>query len=349
MPDSWRREAPALLAEARKLGASIPEKQRAAHIRSCRDDPAGIVPIIGAVPGWLKADDAVGDEVRRGDHLLRVCGDMWLVREYNPSTSRTVAWNGTEPLVRGDRLQWSDRGEMHDMIVEEVGRVAGPAAIGTEPLVRGDRLQWSDRGEMHDMIVEEVGRVAGPAAIGHLVLRPTAAAIAGRSNETLSLSGHEVAGLAGNVSCRRLAWPDERVRQRELERQYAFADTTYSLVCDGRVVVGDRIRWTMVRDAEALRDQLEGDTPQVEAVVESIAGNVRFPGEDQVTLKAIRSWGMGSPPEPGATIHQRMGSLFLRGCVRVPWQDEEKRAERVLQAEQEAQSLRRGRSRGLSM
>ena len=313
MPDSWRREAPALLAEARKLGASIPEKQRAAHIRSCRDDPAGIVPIIGAVPGWLTADDAVGDEVRRGDHLLRVCGDMWLVREYNPSTSRTVAWNGTEPLVRGDRLQWSDRGEMHDMIVEEVGRVAGPAAIG------------------------------------HLVLRPTAAAIAGRSNETLSLSGHEVAGLAGNVSCRRLAWPDERVRQRELERQYAFADTTYSLVCDGRVVVGDRIRWTMVRDAEALRDQLEGDTPQVEAVVESIAGNVRFPGEDQVTLKAIRSWGMGSPPEPGATIHQRMGSLFLRGCVRVPWQDEEKRAERVLQAEQEAQSLRRGRSRGLSM
>ena len=227
---------------------------------------------------------------------------MRCIREPHPSASRTVDWNGTEPLVRGGRLQWSDGGKMHDMIVEQVGHFAGPATID------------------------------------HLILRPVA--IAGRNNETLSLFRDDVARLAGNVSCRRLAWPDERVRQRELGRQYASADAAWSLVCDGRVVVGDRIRWTMVRD------QL-GDTPQVEAVVESIAGNARFPGMDQVTLKVIRSWGMESPPEPGTTIRQEMKSLFLRGCVRVPWQDEEKRAGMALQAEQEARS--RGRSRGLSM
>ena len=106
------------------------------------------------------------------------------------------------------------------------------------------------------------------------------------------------------------------------------------------VFAGDRIRWMMVRD------QL-GDTPQAEAVVESIAGNVRFPGMDQVMLKVIRSWGMESPPEPDTTIRQGMIGLFLRGCVRVPWHDEEKRTERVLQAEQEART--RGQSQGLSM
>ena len=302
LPDSWRREAQALLAEARKLEASIPEQHRAAHIRSCLDDPAGIARILDAVPGWLEANDALKEEVRRGDHLLRAGDAMRRIREFHPSTPRTVDWNGSEPLVRGDRLQWSDRGQMRDMIVEQVGHFTDPATID------------------------------------HLILWP--AAIAGRNNETLSLFRDDVARLAGNVSCRRLAWPDERVRQRELGRQYASADAAWSLVCDGRVVVGDRIRWTMVRD------QL-GDTPQVEAVVESIAGNVRFPGKDQVTLEVMRSWGMESPPEPGTTIRQEMKSLFLRGCVRVPWQDEEKRAGMVLQAEQEARS--RGRSRGLSM
>ena len=304
LPDSWRREAQALLAEARKLEASIPERQRAAHIRSCRDDPAGIARIIEAVPGWLEANDALKEEVRRGDHLLMVGDAMRRIRELHPSTPRTVDWNITEPLVRGDRLQWSDREGMHDMIVEQVDHFTDPATID------------------------------------HLVLRPIAAAIAGRTKENLSLFRDDVAKLAGNASCRRLAWPDERVRQRELERQYALPDTTHSLVCDGRVVVGDWIRWTLVRD------QL-GDTPQVEAVVESIAGNVRFPGKDQVTLEVKRSWGMESPPEPGTTIRQEMKSLFLRGCVRVPWQDEDKRAGMALQAEQEARS--RGRSQGFSM
>ena len=302
LPDSWRREAQALLAEARRLEASIPEKQRAAHIRFCRDDPSGIARIIEAVPGWLEANDALKEEVRRGNHLLMVGDAMRRIRELHPSTPRTVAWNATEPLVRGDRLQWSDREGMHDMIVEQVGHFANPATID------------------------------------HLVLRP--AAIAGRNNETLSLFRDDVAKMAGNVSCRRFEWPDEMVRKRELERLYAFPDATWSLACDGRVVVGDRIRWTMVRD------QL-GDTPQVEAVVEGIAGNVRFPGKGQVTLEVIRSWGMESPPEPGTTIRQEMKSLFLRGCVRVPWQDEEKRAGMVLQAEQEARS--RGRSQGFSM
>ena len=68
---------------------------------------------------------------------------------------------------------------------------------------------------------------------------------------------------------------------------------------------------------------------------------------DQVTLEVIQSWGMESPPEPGTTIHQEMKNLFLRGCVRVPWQDEKKRAGMALQAEQEARS--RGRSQGFSM
>ena len=101
--------------------------------------------------------------------------------------------------------------------------------------MRGDRLQWSDREGMHDVIVEQVNHFAGPATIDHLVLRPVA--IAGRNNETLSLFRDDVARLAGNASCRRLEWPDERVRQRELARQYAFR---------GRDLE-PRLRWTCRR------------------------------------------------------------------------------------------------------
>ena len=309
MSDSWRRNAEALSSDARSLAQPVSDRERDAHIRALGGDPGAIGRILAAVPGWLEADDAVRREAGRSDHLRKVRDATRQVLEYPASGVRTVPWNGTEPLVRGDRLTWFD-------------------------------------GRQHDMIVNRVGSIERSGMIGYLSLRPVAAMIAGTEDIRI-LTDIDIATLARDPSCRRVAWPDESVRSQEIERQSPVTDTTFSLPCNGLVVVGDRIRWTMVLPNEKFRDRLEDDTPQIEAVVESFSPSPVFGADKLVTLRVIRSWGMGNLPEPDERIDQRMSSLFQRGCVREPWEDEEIRARQEAEAEKEAR--RWGRSRGLSM
>ena len=58
---------------------------------------------------------------------------------------------------------------------------------------------------------------------------------------------------------------------------------------------------------------------------------------------------MESAPEAGETIRQDVKSLFMRGCVRAPWEDEDLRARRMAEMLREFETRRRERSRGLSM
>ena len=113
------------------------------------------------------------------------------------------------------------------------------------------------------------------------------------------------------------------------------------------MVAGDRIRWTLTRPGDELRARLDGDTPQIEAVVEGFSPHAMFGADKLVEMTVIRSWGRGRPPAPGESIDQRLSELFRRGCVREPWEDENLRAERVVEVEKEIR--RWGRSRGLSM
>ena len=301
LSDSWRRDAGVFLAQARALVG----RTRDVHIRAFGGDPGTFDAVIDAIPGWLGADDAVREETDRDAHLRHV-RDATKEILAQP-VSRTIPWNGTEPLLNGDRLTWFD-------------------------------------GQHHDAIVDGVGSIGDSGMIETLVLVPVDVARAG--NPGFIMPGN-VAALARKSSCARVAWPDESLRAREIERQFPATDATFSLPCAGPVVVGDRIRWTLVHPGDRLRSRLDGDTPQIEAVVEGFSPHAVFGADKLVALRVIRSWGRGRPPAPGESIDQRMSELFRRGCVREPWEDESLRAARVAEFEKE---LRRwGRSRGLSM
>ena len=262
--------------------------------------------ILDAIPGWLAADDQVREEADRDDHLrrLRDATDEILQRPL----SRTIPWDGTEPLVEGDRLAWVDR----------EGR--------------------------HDAVVDGIVAMDGDGRIRSLALCPVEAALRGRSGFIMPT---DAAVLARDPSCRRAAWADETLRAREVQRQFPATDATFSLPCAGPVVPGDRIRWTLVYPGDSLRPRLDGDTPQIEAVVEGFSPHAVFGADKLVELRVIRSWGRGRPPQPGETIDQRMSELFRRGCVRQPWEHENLRAEKLAEVEKEIRSW--GRSRGLSM
>ena len=302
LSDAWRHSADALLnaADAGSLPAD-------AHIRAAGASFQRIAGIVAALPERLADDDAVREDAGRTRHLLEVRAAMRRLREAPFDISRSVRWDGTGPLLRGDRLTW----------VDDEGR--------------------------HDAVVEVVGHLTGPDAIDHLRLRPV------DGTKTRNLFAGTIGDLAANVTCRRLLWPDEAVRQRERERQYPAANAAFPLACEEKVVPGDRIRWTLVRHPDTGSAPVEGDTPRIEAVVEAVEPGINDVVGDKVTLRVIRSWGMDRKPESGSTIRQEMRSLFMRGCVRAPWDDETQRARRMAEMLREIETRKRGRSRGLSM
>ncbi len=302
LSDAWRRRARMLL-EAVEAGSLNQE----AHIRAAGASPRRLAYIVAALPERLAQDDAVREEAGRTRHLLEVRTAMRQLREAPFDVSRSVRWDGTEPLLRGDRLSWIDAEGRHDAVVEMVSHVTGPDVI--------DRLR----------------------------IRPVG------GTETRSLHAETLRPLAGNVTCRRLLWPDETLRQRERDRQYPARNDAFPFACEERVLPGDRIRWTMVRHAGPVQPPLEGDTAQVEAIVEAVEAGVNDVVGDGVTLRVVRSWGMQGAPAAGSTIRQDMRSLFTRGCVRAPWDDETARERRMAETLREIEARRRGRSRGLSM
>ncbi len=299
LPDSWRRDARALVADARTL----PDRER--HIEALGGDGHAFDAVLDAIPGWLEADDRVREEAGRDDHLrrLRAATDEIL----RQPLAGTIPWHGTEPLVEGDRLVWVDRDGSHDAVVDRI-------------------VAMDDDG-----------------GIRSLALCPVEVARQGRSGFIMPT---DVACFQ-DASCVRAAWADESLRACEISRQFPATDATFTIPCTAPVVPGDRIRWTLARPGDALRPRLEGDTPQIEAIVEGFSPHAVFGADKLVAMTVIRSWGRGRPPAPGETIDQRMSALFRRGCVRQPWADESLRAEKLAEVEREIQSW--GRSRGLSM
>ena len=103
----------------------------------------------------------------------------------------------------------------------------------------------------------------------------------------------------------------------------ALRETPCIIPCPGRVVPGDRIRWTA---ASRSRSQAGtgADRPRTEAVVESVLpfGDPHF---DLVLLR-IESCSSERGPAPGSSEWLRMRTLFEDGCFRMPWDDEDERA-----------------------
>ena len=189
------------------------------------------------------------------------------------------------------------------------------------------------------------------AGIRHVLLKQTGADPSSLSGRPLSISFDDPLEQRHRTSYRRALWPDEAVRTRELQRQYPSADETFSLPCRNRVVEGDTIRWTAIRDLQKPWKIIDGDPPQVEAKVEGISPKPN-PAEDLVTLRVVRFWGPPGAPEPGTLVCQKMPDLFTRGCVRMPWTDEEERARLESMAQHEAvtrsRHLSKSMSRGIS-
>ena len=152
------------------------------------------------------------------------------------------------------------------------GRSWNSPAPGTErppPLVNSNRFKWFD-GQHHDAIVDGASSIDVSGRIGALVDVTIEAVVAGRGGSCF-LSGREITALAPNTKCARAAWPDEFLRACEIERQFPAVDATFSHPFAGPVVVGDRIRWTLVHPGDTLRSHLDGDTPQIETVVEGFS------------------------------------------------------------------------------
>ncbi|MDE0417110.1 MAG: relaxase domain-containing protein [bacterium] len=112
LPQSWRRDAETFMEDA----GAFPDRGRL--IQAMGGDADYFESILDAIPRWLEADDRVREEAARDDHLRRLqdATDEILKR---PLT-RTIPWDGTEPLLEGDRLAWVDHEGRHDAIVDGI-------------------------------------------------------------------------------------------------------------------------------------------------------------------------------------------------------------------------------------
>ena len=316
--DAWRRERD-LIAEVahalQDLEATRPAVAAAAHgwLQRARgiDDRIAILPPRGTA-AWKS--HCISRGIDRDAFARHVAGlPDW----------RAAAEALREEWTRGAHLERLRQALRH-VREEAPGAARTVPWDGKEQLVRGDRLRWHDGGGGHDMIVDRVHAVSHESRLDTLVLEP----IAG-TGDRVDLGGDRLREIAGRGGCRRHLWPDEEVRAKEVSRQHAAPDATFSIRCEGEVAPGDRVRWAFVWDHRSgVRQHLDGDTPQLEATVQEVTPGSSSRGRS-VTLKVERSWGLGNAPRPGEVIHQHDSDLAYRGCVRIPWEDESLRAARL--------------------
>ena len=306
-PADWPDRARALVDDAARLRERMSPQDHARHVRAHGHDPDHVARIIEAAPGWLKEEDALREGRDRGDHLTRL-GHAWRrIREEAPGSARTIPWNGTDQLVRGDRLRWHDADGGHDMIVSRLQVNARDDRFGV--LILEPPAGEGDRASLDGYRVRELAAQGGLRR--HLWPDEDV-------RETEVARQYATPDATFSLSC------DDGVAAGDRIRWTCVWDP--GLFNDGVVV--------------------EGDTPQVEATVEEVSQDSSWRGR-LVTLKVERSWGEGNAPGAGEVIYQRESELAWRGCVRVPWPDESLRAARLEEARKTDLSKGRSRGRSM--
>ena len=130
----------------------------------------------------------------------------------------------------------------------------------------------------------------------------------------------------------------------EAGQSLASAEGDFIVPCRGRVVPGDRIRWTMPR-GDYLLWRIEGDLPRLDCVVEEVKP-ARGSDEEMVGLRVEARSG-DSGPATGEVVWMYMKDLFRHECLRAVWANEDERARAVARARFEAAERERTRDRNL--
>ena len=154
-PADWLRRTRSLIDDTAMLETKTDRETLSRHIRAHGHDPDRVTRILESAPRWLEAAEAVREARRRSDHLARLPRVLGQVRE--AVTARTVRWDGTGPLLRGDRLSWHEDGARHDMIVRCV-RIVSPGstynALDLEPLHGTGNLVSLGGDRFREIVVE---------------------------------------------------------------------------------------------------------------------------------------------------------------------------------------------------
>ena len=116
--------------------------------------------------------------------------------------------------------------------------------------------------------------------------------------------------------------------------QFAPESAEYAIPCRERVIAGDRIRWK-APDRAFLTGLDSADTPVLDCVVEAVEADEEDPSLDPARLRIEARHGSDGPV-PGDEVQVLLQSLFVHGCARKPWEDEDRRARIELQESREA-------------
>ena len=106
--------------------------------------------------------------------------------------------------------------------------------------------------------------------------------------------------------------------------QVAPEGAEYAIPCRERVIEGDCIRWK-APDHAFLTGLDSGGTTLLDCVVEAVETDGEDPSLDRARL-CIEARHGSDGPAPGDEVRVLLPSLFVHGCARKPWQDEDLRA-----------------------
>ncbi len=289
---------------------------------------------------WRDRAEGLQDESRFVRHL-----------KCQPALHNRIA-TGTADVA--DRLAAPDRDRerIAAMVREETARLracppGGAFTIawrGTEQLVTGDRLRrrLAHGGSVQELVVVRPGDSGGRHRKDTLLVERVDI----RRNADDSWTGRVESLACGDLArdqVHRATWSDERLRDAAVARERTHRDSQHRIACNRNVVVGDRLRWTMMPSPptglpghDGIDSGVAVEPQHCEGVLQSIIAG-KTVAEDLCTLQVLRVNGSEHVHE----VEMDRRELSGRGCYRAPWNDEEERTDRLHEQNDDLRERRR--------
>ena len=287
------------------------------------------------LPGWRNCHDAARNFVREAEAVLadedlrrnghwRSRPDVLARLEDAGEAARSlVLLPETEEALVADMIR-AERARLRDPDAEYA---LGPRWPGKEMLVEGDRLRVSYHPDLPDgeLVVVSAGLAGGLASDDELELEWVAPERL-RNDPNVEVHAEELA----RATVRRAEWRHGELRNAALMRERPVSSREFSILCDGDVAVGDRLRWSEYADPSA-DDRLARTGRKAVLHVEAELLDRRaalLPDADICVLRETAR----SDGRPCGERTLPLARLTAGGCLRETWfREEDREAEAAVQ------------------
>ena len=204
---------------------------------------------LSLLPGWRNCHDAArnfvneagavlaDEDLRRNGHWRSRPEAQARLEEARQAALDLGKLPETEAALVADTIR-AERARLRDLDAEYA---LGPRWPGKDMLVEGDRLRVSYHPRLPDgeLVVVSAGLAGGLASDDELELEWVAPERL-RSGPNVDIHAEELA----KATVRRAEWRHGELRNAALVRERPVSSREFSILCDGDVAVGDRLRWS---------------------------------------------------------------------------------------------------------